>query len=434
MDSKIWAERREQVLDRLRGGVLVLAANQEFRRNGDAEYPYRQESDLLYLTGFREPGSILVLNPNAEKRFTLFVRPRNKEQETWTGRRAGVEGAVSTFGADQAFPIGDFEKELPGLLAGAHTLYYPLGIDRTRDEQVIRTFTQLRHRPPAGKAVPEKICDLGGLVHELRMHKSADEIGYLRAAAELTRRGFVRAMATTRPEHHEYEVEAELLYEYRKGGGDGPGYEPIVAAGVNATILHYRTGRDVLRDGELLLIDSGCEYHGYTADVTRTYPINGRFTRVQQALYEIVLEAHDEAIAATKPGNTREAVHEVATRALIRGLLKEGLLKGTIDSVWQDKSYRKYYMHGTSHWLGLDVHDVGAYALGGTPRPLAPGFVMTIEPGLYFAPDDDSVPAEYRGIGIRIEDDVLVTHEGCDVLTAHIPCTVDELARAQRGT
>jgi Xaa-Pro aminopeptidase len=432
MDQSVYARRREQVLDRLRGGVLVLPAAPVARRNGDVEHVYRQESDLLYRTGLREPESVLVLNPNHEKRFTLFVRPRDKDQETWTGRRTGVEGAVQAFGADQAFLVSDLDKELPALLAGAHTLYYPLGIEAERDAEIIRHVTKLRRRPGL-KEVPEKIADLGGLLHELRLIKEPAEIEALRMACELTNRGHRRALAALRPGLFEYEVEAELLYEYRKGGGDGPGYEPIVASGVNATILHYRTGRDQLRDGDLLLIDSGCEYDGYTADVTRTYPIGGRFSEPQRALYELVLAAHSAAIAAIRPGATREGVHDLATQVLVDGLLKHGLLKGTVDSCMADKSYRKYYMHATSHWLGLDVHDAGSYVQGGAPRPLAPGFVLTVEPGIYIPVDDENVPAEFRGIGIRIEDDVLVTPSGCTVLTDNIPRTVDELARVQRG-
>jgi Xaa-Pro aminopeptidase len=371
-----------------------------------------------------------TLNPAQPKPFTLFVQPREKEAETWTGRRAGVEGAIADFGADQAFPLSELEKELPKLLLGAHTLYFPIGLQSDLDHRWLRLVALLRSRPSVS-GVPDRVGDLGELLHEMRLFKDPLELDLLRQAADLTRRGHLRALGATRPGRYEYEIEAELLYEYRRGGGDGPGYQPIVASGVNSTILHYRTGRDQLRDGELLLIDSGCEVSGYTADVTRTFPINGTFTRPQQALYECVLAAQSDAMAAIRPGTTREAVHEVATRTLIAGLVKEGLLEGSVDDLWKDKSYRRFYMHGTSHWLGLDVHDAGAYSAGGTPRPLAPGIVLTVEPGLYVAPDDEKAPAEFRGIGIRIEDDVVVTATGCELLTPGIPSSVDDLQRFQ---
>jgi Xaa-Pro aminopeptidase len=433
MTQDHYRTRRERTLARLGGGVLVLPSAPVFRRNGDADHPYRQESDLLYLTGFREPGSVLVLAPNQEKRFTLFVRPRDREMETWNGRRAGLEGAVRDFGADQAFVIDDFEKELPKLLAGAHTVHYPFGLDEKMDATMLRLVRQGRERQRTGTPVPERLQDLGALLHEQRLHKDDAEVALLREAARLTAEGFVRAMRATTSGVAEYEIEAELLYAYRRGGGEGPGYEPIVAGGVNATILHYRTGRDVLKDGDLLLVDSGCDFGGYTADVTRTWPVSGRFTAAQRELYEAVLRAHEAAIATVRPGTSREAVHETACRSLIRSLLGLGLLEGTEASCWQDRSFRRFYMHGTSHWLGLDVHDAGAYHAGGAPKPLAPGMVLTVEPGLYVAEDDEKAPAEYRGIGIRIEDDVLVTPDGYEVLTDAIPRSIDGMARAMGG-
>jgi Xaa-Pro aminopeptidase len=432
MTPETFARRRRQVLARLGGGALVLPAAPVFRRSGDAEHAYRQESDLLYLTGFREPETVLVLNPAHAKPCTLFVRPRDKEMETWNGRRAGLEGALRDFGADQAYAIGDLEKELPKLLAGAQAVFHPFGLAPAMDEKILRIVHGMRERARTPVPVPDRICDLGALVHELRLQKDDEEIAALRTAAELTRRGHLAAMRATKPGVFEYELEAELLYAFRKGGGDGPGYEPIVAAGVNATILHYRTGRDALRDGELLLVDAGAEFAGYSADVTRTWPANGRFTAPQAALYEIVLAAHGAAVAAVRPGTTRDAVHEIATKVLIRGLLDEKLLAGTVDGIWADRSFRRFYMHGTSHWLGLDVHDVGGYYAGGSPRPLAPGFVLTIEPGLYIAPDDETAPEHFRGIGIRIEDDVLVTAGGREVLTEAIPRTITAMAEARR--
>lgn len=434
--SDFWAGRRARLLQRLGGGVLVLPATPVAIRSNDAEHPYRASSDLLYLTNFREPSCVLVLSAVSDKPYTLFVQPKDPKAETWTGRRAGVEGAVERFGADQAFSIDELDKELPKLLVGAQTLWTPLGRDPEWDARIIRLLTSAKAATRTGALVPGRIADPAPLLHELRVFKSASELDSMRHAARLTEEGFLAAMRATRPGVSEYELEAEMLYRFRKGGGEGPGYQPIVAAGVNATILHYRTGRDVLQAGELVLADVGCEVEsGHTADVTRTWPVDGTFTRPQQALYEIVLEAHLAAIDAVRPGTTRDAVHEVACRVLIRGLVREGLLEGDEDALFADKtdaSYRRYYMHSTSHWLGLDVHDVGTYHFGGTPRPLAPGMALTVEPGLYVAADDDKAPEEFRGIGIRIEDDVVVTAEGREVLTESIPRTVDELRRARQ--
>lgn len=431
MDRTTHAERRARVLERLGGGALVVWAGREQRRNGDAEYGFRQESDFLWLTGFDEPESLLVLNAASDKPFTLFVRPRDREQETWTGRRAGVEGAKADFGADEAFEIEKLEAELPKRLAGASTLHYATGIDPAMDARVVAMLATLRRRTRQG-VVPIRIQDPGLVLHELRMVKDAAEIDALRKAAALTAEGFARALRACRPGVHEYELEAELLYAYRKGGGAGPGYQPIVAAGVNATILHYRAGDAVLEDGAVVLIDSGCEFRGYTADVTRTWPVNGTFSPAQEALYRIVLAANEAAIAAVRPGATIPAIHEVATRVLIRGLVAEGLLEGDEETAWKEKTFRRFYMHGTSHWLGMDVHDVGGYFPANAPRPLAPGMVLTIEPGLYVRPDEEKVPEAFRGIGIRIEDDVLVTATGGEVLTAAIPKRIEDLAAARR--
>lgn len=435
--SDVWSKRRTRVLQRLGGGVLVLPATPEATRNGDAEHAYRASSDLLYLTDFREPTAVLVLSAVSDQPYTLFVPPRDKAAETWTGRRAGVEGAVSRFGASQAFPIEQLDEVLPKLLVGAHTLWTPLGVDPTWDARIIRLLTVARAKQRTGAQVPQRIADPAPLVHELRLIKDEGEIEALREAARLTRDGFVAAMRATKPGAFEYELEAQMLHAYRQGGGAGPGYQPIVASGTNATILHYRTGRDALQSGQVVLVDCGCEVDaGYTADVTRTWPVDGAFTEPQKALYELVLEAHQAAIAAIRPGTTREAVHEVACRVLIRGLVKLGLLVGEEDALWADKSeksFRRYYMHATSHWLGLDVHDAGVYHQAGTPRPLAPGMVLTVEPGLYVAEDDEQAPAAYRGIGIRIEDDVLVTRDGREVLTDAIPRTLEELAQVQGG-
>lgn len=424
--------RRARVLERLGDGALVIPAGRPARRNGDADHPFRAASDLLYLTGFPEPESVLVLNPALEKPYVLFVLPRDREKEIWTGRRAGVEGAKERYGAQEAFTVEELDRELPRLLAGASTVHAPLGLDPAFDAKLVQAMAELR-RKARGAPAPDRLADCGPLLHELRLFKDEGELALLRRAAVLTEEGHRRAMAATRPGAREYEIEAELLYAYRRGGGTGPGYEPIVAAGENATILHYRTGRDELREGELLLVDSGCEVDGYTADVTRTWPVGRRFEGAARTLYEIVLASHAAALDAVRPGSTLEAVHAAATRAIIRGLLEEKLLEGSEDSCFADKSFRRFFMHGTSHWLGLDVHDPGAYLRGGASRPLAPGMVFTVEPGLYVAADDEKAPESFRGIGIRIEDDVLVTAAGREVLTDGVPRSVADVEAMRAG-
>lgn len=432
MDAATFAARRARVLERLGGGALIVPSAPEARRNGDSEHAYRQESDLLYLTGFPEPESLLVLNASAAKPFTLFVRPKDRDEETWTGRRAGLEGAKDQFGADEALDVATLDAELPKRLLGAQTLWYATGVDAAMDARILRLVSALRRKTRQG-VVPLRLAEPGPVLHELRLVKGPEELAALREAARLTADGHRRAMAATRPGVHEYELEAELLYAFRRGGGDGPGYTPIVAAGDNATILHYRAGRTVLREGELVLVDAGCEVAGYTADVTRTWPANGRFSRPQQALYELVLEARAAAVAAIRPGAQIPAVHELAARVIIRGLLRLGLLKGEEDQILTDRSFRRFFMHGTSHWLGLDVHDVGGYFPGNAPRPLAPGHVLTVEPGVYVRRDEPDVPDEFRGIGIRVEDDVAVTADGCEVLTDATPRAVADVERAVRG-
>jgi Xaa-Pro aminopeptidase len=401
--------------------VAVVGGKKPTIRNSDVEHRFRQPSDLLYLTGFAEPEALAVIAPGRDKPFTLFVRPRDPERETWTGRRAGVEGAVAKFGADQAFPVDELRGELTKLLDGAEEVLYLPGDDRALDDLVLGALAELRAGERRGMRAPTRIGDLRRTLHELRLVKDDDALAKLRRAVEITAEAHTAAMrAAARPGASETEVEALIDYTFRRHGGH-PGYGTIVGGGVNATILHYVDNCEPLRAGELLLVDAGCEYEGFTADVTRTYPIAGPFSPAQRRAYELVLQAEKRCIEAVKPGATIDGIHALAVEILTRGMVELGLLKGEVETLIKDGAFRKFYMHRTSHWLGMDVHDVGAYAVDGQSRPLVPGMVLTIEPGLYVAPDAEGVPDELRGIGIRIEDDVLVTTDGHEVLTRAIP-------------
>ncbi|HXN81932.1 MAG TPA: aminopeptidase P N-terminal domain-containing protein [Myxococcales bacterium] len=434
---EVFAARRAEVMRRMRelvpgGGVLVLSATPVAIRNNDVEHPYRADSDLFWLTGFEEPEAVAVLEPAADKPFTLFVRPRDRDRETWTGRRAGVEGAQRAFGADRAFPVGELGARLPQLLEGRRALFHRFGgPDVEFDARIAKLIGVLRARARSGGGAPPRIEDPGQILHELRLRKAPEELSSLRRAVELTRRGHLLAMAKGRPGTHEYELQALLEREFRGGGGRGWGYYPIVAAGANGTVLHYHENNARAEAGELWLIDAGAEVDLYTADVTRTFPVSGRFTPAQRSAYELVLSAADACIAATRPGATIDGLHAQAIQVLVAGMIRLGLLRGEPNKLIEEGAFRRYYMHRTSHWLGLDVHDAGDYRdPAGAPRPLEPGMVFTVEPGLYVSPDDESAPPELRGLGIRIEDDVLVTAAGYENLTAAIPRTVAEVEAA----
>jgi Xaa-Pro aminopeptidase len=436
-EADVYKTRRTEVLRRMRelapnGAVAVFPGMPVATRNSDIEHAYRADSDLAFLTGFEEPGAVAVLSTVSDKPFTLFVRPRDKEKETWLGRRSGVEGAQKNFGADQAFENGTLDAELPKIVGAARTLFYRLGGDDPRfDSGIALLIRNLRARSRAGLTAPTRIEDPGQIVHELRLHKDPRELTAMRKAVELTRNGHLAAMKAGRPGTHEYVLHGLLENEFRRGGGRGWGYYPIVAAGENATILHYSENNVVIREGDLLLIDAGAEFDLYTADVTRTFPASGKFSAPQRAVYEAVLAAADLCIGLTKPGETIDDLHEKAVRVLTQSMVDLGLLKGEVDALVKDNSYRRFYMHRTSHYLGLDVHDVGPYRTDdGKPRPLAAGMVFTVEPGLYIAADDELAPPEFRGIGVRIEDDILVTDGGYENLTVAIPRTVADVEAA----
>lgn len=428
-DPAVFAQRRAAYMEALGpSGVAVVRSLPERLRNGDAMHPFRQHSDLFYLTGFVEPDATLILRPGAEtERVVMFVRPRDAELEVWDGRRAGVEGAKTTYGAEQAYPAAELQTKLWELISNTEELHYSLGLDDDMDLMVARALARLRKTEKKGKRPPRAVVDPRAALHELRLRKRPEELAALRKASRITSDAHIAAMKLGRPGVFEHELEAEINYTFRKAGGSGPGYATIVGTGENATILHYIENRCAIADGDLVLVDAGCEYDHYTADITRTWPANGTFSPPQRKVYELVLRTQEAAIAMAKPGATIDQIHEHCVKSLTEGMIALGLLAGSVEERVKDLAYKKYFMHGTSHWLGLDVHDVGAYTKDGKARPLEPGMVITIEPGLYIAADATAAPAELRGIGVRIEDDVVITQTGNEVLTAACPKQIAEL-------
>ena len=421
LSPQVFAQRRQKLAQQMpAGSVAVLAGAVEQPRNSDVTYPFRQHSDLLYLTGFNEPEAWLVLTAEGESH--VFCRPRDRALEIWHGRRLGPEGVVRELGIDAAYPLADMPEQMPKLLAGRSTVLCHLGQDEAVDQQLLAWVGQLRKGARQGVAPPSTFEDLSLLLHEMRLHKSADELAMMRAAATLSAQAHQAAWAACvraeRRATHEYHLAAEIRQVCSWAGATEFAYPAIVGSGENGCILHYNENNAPLRAGDLVLIDAGCEWQGYASDITRTFPVNGVFSSEQRALYEVVLVAQEAAIAAVKPGVSVREPHHVATRELCKGLLELGLLQGELEEVISQQLYRPFFMHGTSHWLGLDVHDVGRYQLDGNWRALAPGMCLTIEPGLYIAADNEAVEARWRGIGIRIEDDVVVTEQGCDVLSA----------------
>ena len=427
------SRRRELVRQHIGDGVLVVPSAPTTLRNNDVEHEYRQSSDFFYLTGFEEPSSVLVLRGGKPDGYTLFVRRRDPEREIWDGRRAGTEGAIAKYGADAAFTIDELDQKLPELLEDVTRLYYCLGVQRDFDERVLRVIERMRARGRSGAEWPTEIVDPRTVLHEARLEKSEHELGRMRRAAEITAAAHTAAMRAARPGMYEYEIEALLFAHFRREGSQRVAYPSIVGSGPNATILHYRENDRRMQDGDLLLIDAGAEYGYYAADVTRTFPVNGKFSPAQRAIYQIVLDSQLAAIDASRPGRTLEDVHEVASRVIAEGLIALGLVSGSVDEVIEEKRLKPYYMHRTSHWLGMDVHDVGRYQKSGKPRLLEPGMVLTVEPGIYVAEDDPTAPPEFRGIGVRIEDDVVVTSGEPEVMTAACPKTIAEVEAACAG-
>ena len=428
IDRKEYVRRRRQLM-RIIGddAICIVPAATERLRNNDSHYPYRQDSDFQYLTGFPEPEAVLALIPGREHGETiLFCRERDREREAWDGARAGAEGAVQEFAMDDAFPIGDIDDILPGMIEGRSRVYYHFGRDAEFDVKLIGWVNRVRGQIRQGARAPHEFVALGHILHDLRLYKTRDELRVMRKAAKIAAEAHVRAMRTTQPGMNEHEIEAELLHTFRRRGAVAS-YEPIVGGGVNGCVLHYRANNAPLRDGDLLLVDAGAEVECYASDITRTYPVNGRYSPAQRALYDIVLAAQRAAIVEVRSGRPFIAYHDAAVRVITAGLIKLGLLKGSVDKNIHEQTYRRFYMHKTGHWLGLDVHDVGDYRIDGEYRELEPGMVVTVEPGIYIAADAKNVAVQWRGIGIRIEDDVVVTRGEPEIITAAVPSDPDEI-------
>jgi Xaa-Pro aminopeptidase len=428
MIKKEFIKRRQKLMDIMGPDSIAVLPNAEVaNRNRDVDYPYRSNSNFHYLSGFDEPESVIVIVPGRPHgEYLLFCRERDLEKEIWDGYRAGQEGAIANFDADDSYPISDLDDILPGLLEGREKVYYTMGNIPSFDQRMVGFLNHLRKASRQGKNSPTEIIELDHCLNELRLFKSSAEIKAMRQAAEISAHAHIRAMQFTQPGKWEYQVESEIIHEFMKNDCRSPAYPSIVGGGENGCILHYIENNSKLKTNDLLLIDAGAEYDYYAGDITRTFPVNGKFTPAQKSLYSIVLKAQKAAIAAVQPGNHWNEPHEEAVRVLTEGLLEIGLLKGKRDKLIEDQAYRDFYMHRTGHWLGMDVHDVGDYKIGGEWRVLEPGMVLTVEPGLYIR-DLEHVPKKWHFIGIRIEDDVLVTKTGHEVLSAAAPKEIDDI-------
>ncbi len=423
INTSLYASRRNRLINQMQRGIAVIPTAPEVLRNGDAHYAYRYDSHFHYLTGFDEPEAVLILVAGASPQSILFCREKDIEREIWDGYRYGPDGAKEKFGFDAAFPIAQLDDKLTELMGNQPALFHPLGKQAAWDDRILALRARVQAQVRSGITAPNEIHDVRTLLDEMRLIKDNDELATLRRAAAISAAAHIRAMRATRPDKMEYEIEAVLLHEFRNSGAQAPAYTSIVAGGANACVLHYISNNAVLKDGDLLLLDAACELDGYAADITRTFPVNGKFSAAQKDVYEMVLAAQAAAIAAARPGAHWNEPHDAAVRVLAQGLIDLKLCSGSVDAVLESESYKRFYMHRTGHWLGMDVHDVGAYKLEGNWRPLQPGMVLTVEPGCYIRPADD-VPQAFWNIGIRIEDDVAITLQGCEVLTAAAPKTV----------
>lgn len=419
--------RRERVLAQMQpNSVAIIPAAKEITRSRDTQFPFRQDSDFWYLTGFNEPDAVLVLTKDETSQSTLFCLEKDKLAEIWHGRRTGYEQAKTQYAFEQAFALNQLDDELLKLVNKKDTLYYAQGTYNEFDQRVFQLLNTLRGAPKKGYVAPTKIDDLRTILHEMRLFKSPAEIEIMRRAGAISSEAHIRAMQFAKAGATEYQLEAQLHHHYALNGAPHPAYGTIVGSGDNANILHYTQNSDTLKEGDLVLIDSGCELQGYAADITRTFPVNGRFSEVQKALYQVVLNAQLAALEHIKPQSTLQQAADAATRVLTQGLVDLGILRGDVTELIAEEKHKAFYMHGLGHWLGLDVHDVGQYKLQGQERPLQAGMVLTVEPGLYIASDADA-PEQYRGIGIRIEDDILVTEHGHENLTSGVPKTIAEI-------
>jgi len=428
MNQKEFAKRRRQLMRMIGKGSIAILPSASIRlRNRDVEYPFRQDSDFMYLTGFSEPDAIAVLVPGRpEGEYILFCREKDKVRETWDGYRAGPDGAIAEYEADDAFPIGDTDDILPGLIESCERVYYTMGTHPEFDSRLIGWVTALRAQSGPGVHTPDEFVAMDHMLHDMRMYKSRAEISAMRKSAKIAVEAHKRAMRVARPDMYEYELEAEFAHEFRRHGVQHS-YNPIVGSAANGCVLHYNDNNRQMEDGDLVLIDAGCEVDCYAADITRTFPVSGRFSEPQRQLYEVVLSAHSAALEHIAPGRSWDEFHDAAVREITRGLKDLGILKGRLADLVRKEAYRPFFMHRTGHWLGMDVHDVGDYRVADQWRVLEPGMVLTVEPGIYISEQHRRVKKCYRGIGIRIEDDVLVTRDGCEVLTRNLPVGADEI-------
>jgi len=432
---KEFATRRAQLIKQIGpSGIAIIKAAPISFRNHYHEYPYRQNSDFYYLTGFNEPEAILILAPNfADGEFILFCQPNDPEKEVWNGYRAGQAGAKNIYGADVAWDIGLFKEKFSQLLENRNKIYYPVGMDLKFDKNIFRAVNNLRGKIRNGAFWPNEFVDIQPLIHEMRVIKSPDEINLMRKAGEISTLGHIRAMQACKPGMYEYQIEAELIYTFLKHGSQSHAYTPIVGSGENTCILHYVNNNKKIADGDLVLIDAGCEYQCYASDITRTFPANGKFSAEQRAVYEVVLAAQLAGINALRPGNNWDDIENNITRTLVEGLTEIGLLKGNVDSLIETKAYLPFYMHRCGHFLGLDTHDAGRYKVDAGWRILQPGMVRTMEPGLYISAKIPNIPERWHNIGIRIEDDVLITATGNEVLNAKLPKKIDDIENIMAG-
>jgi Xaa-Pro aminopeptidase len=424
-----YERRRARLMEHMESNsIAVIPAAREVIRSRDTHYIFRQDSDFSYLSGFPEPDAVMVLIPEREHgEYVLFVRDKDKEREIWDGYRSGPAGAVAEYAADDAFPIDDIDDILPGLIEGRERVYYSLGRNQDFDTRVMAWINTIRAKVRAGATPPGEFLDLDHILHDMRLFKSAEELRLMARAGEISAEAHCKAMSACQPGMYEYQLEAIIQHHCAMNGAVQPAYSPIVGGGANACVLHYIENSKKLKASDLVLIDAGCEYEGYAGDITRTFPVSGKFSAEQRALYDIVLEAQLEAIKDVRVGGHWNVPHETSVRVITQGLIDLGLLKGSLDENLEQEAHQSFYMHRVGHWLGLDVHDVGDYKVHDEWRVLEPGMVMTVEPGIYVAPDNTDVPAKWRGIGIRIEDDVVVTKDGPKILTSAVPKHPDEI-------
>ncbi|MCQ8183513.1 Xaa-Pro aminopeptidase [Methylomonas sp. SURF-1] len=435
MKQSEFKKRRAALMKQIgKGNIAIIASAPHRTRNRDVHYPFRQDSDFYYLTGFNEAESMAVFIPGREQgEYILFCREFDEKKALWEGAHAGLEGATKHYEADDSFPIDDLDDILPGMLENKSKVFYPMGKDSDLDHKLMEWINNIRKQSRSGITAPGELVSLEHILHEMRLFKSAEELKLMRRAAEVSAKAHVRAMRACKPGLYEYQIEAELMHEFVQDGLRAVAYPSIVAGGKNACVLHYTENKDKLNKGDLLLIDAGVECDHYAADITRTFPVSGKFSEPQRLLYQLVLDAQAAALAEIKPGNPWNKAHDASVETLTRGLVELGLLKGRVKKLIKDEKYKQFYMHRIGHWLGMDVHDVGDYKIKDEWRLLEPGMVLTVEPGLYVAADCETVDKQWRGIGIRIEDDVLVTKDGHEILTGGVPKSIDAIEALMTG-